>query len=95
MDQFTLTPSQQRETSTTFSREAGELERTIGTLKTAVTTLLDGWKGAGSDEFGNDFSEFEISSRKMVDCLEERAVALNNSAKLAEETSDALKNQWA
>lgn len=95
MEQFTLSPRQQRDTATIFSREAGELERTISTLKTASDTLLDGWKGAGSEEFGNDFVEFEKASNKMVDCLHERAKALNDSAQLAEETSDALRNQWA
>lgn len=94
MDSYQLSPSELRTTALKFNTDAGELDTIMKDLSGAVDTLLDGWKGAGSEEFSQDFKEFSEACDKMITCLTERSQALNSSAQLADETQDALRKQW-
>lgn len=94
MDSYQLSPSVLRTTASKFNTDAGELDTIIKDLGGAVDTLLDGWKGAGSEEFNQDFRDFSAACEKMITCLTERSEALNSSAQLADETQDALRKQW-
>lgn len=92
---YQLSPEELNNTAERFRNDVGELERIMQDLKTSSTNLLEVWVGAGATEFSVDFDEFEKAGSTMITCLTERADALAASARLAEETESALKQQWA
>lgn len=92
--QFSLSPSDMLEVAGTFESVSGDLLDAVKRMSDAAKTLTSSWVGAGADEFQNDLDQFKTVCDKMVEALDEKTIALRNSAKYAEDTQTNLQNQW-
>lgn len=93
-DRITLSPEEMRETASTFISGSTAIGQELEKLSTAVDLLVANWEGVASEAFYTDFKEYETACKKMIECLEERAVLLKNSATTTEEYDQDLANAW-
>ena len=93
-DKILLSPEQMRSTASTFTSGSTAIGQELETLSTAVDLLVENWEGVSGEAFYTDFKKYETACKKMIECLEERAVLLKNSATTTEEYDQDLANAW-
>lgn len=93
-DDITLSPEQMRTTASTFTSSSGIIETELKTLDTAVNQLVSCWTGTSGEAFLTDFKNYKSACEKMIECLEERADALQKSANATEQYDADLAKAW-
>ena len=92
--QIRITPSQMRERTAQYRREADEIHTVVSRLDTLLGQLLGEWEGAASESFALRYHELKPGFLKAEELVREIAAALDATAEIAESTADKIANQF-
>lgn len=92
--QIRITPDQMREKATRYRGEADAVNSVISNMDTLLGQLQSEWEGAASESYAVRYSELKPGFQKAEALIREIAKALDDTAKIVEETDASIANQF-
>lgn len=92
--QIRITPDQMREKANRYRSEAEAVNAVIGNMDTLLEQLQSEWEGAASESYAVRYSELKPGFQKAEALIREIAKALDDTAKIVEETDASIANQF-
>lgn len=93
-NQIRITPDQMRERANQYRAEADTVNGVINKMDSLLQQLQSEWEGAASESYAARYQEMKPGFVKAEDLIREIAAALDQTAKVVEDTDQTLKNMY-
>lgn len=93
-NQIRITPDQMRTRANQYRTEADNVNGVIKKMDTLLQQLQGEWEGAASESYAARYGELKPGFVKAEELIREIATALDQTAKIVEETDSSIASQF-
>ena len=92
-NQIRMTPDTMRERANQYRSQADVVNGVIGKMDSLLSQLMSEWEGMASQSYCNRYAELKPGFVQAEELIREIALALEQTARIVEETDNNIANQ--